>query len=148
MGVFERYIVVFMRTYLGAFNLASGLNYFFLFYPQPIPADPLGRAYMGSTLDLGLFQLAKVVETIAGLCLLTNTMTPLALVLLFPVTANIFVMNTFHSPMAHVQVSGARNFAFHGLLFAAYAQHFYGLLKVSAPLAPVWRTYKRMKDHF
>lgn len=147
MKAIERYVVVFIRTYLGTFNFASGLNFFVLVWPQPIPHDPTGAAYMSVTLELGLFQLAKVVELIAGFLLLTNIFTPFALILLFPITANIFVMNTFFSDLAHVQVSGARNFAFHLLLFAAYAQHFYALLRMRVDPAPLWRTFRQMKDH-
>ena len=143
MHVFEKYIVAFVRTYLGAFNFAAGVNYFLLVFPQPIPPDTLGHDYMISTIGMGLFQAAKVTEAVAGLMLLTNRMTPLALILLFPVTANVFIMNTFNSPLVHVQVSGARNFAFHVLLFGAYARYFYGMLRVNAPLAPVWRSSRR-----
>lgn len=146
MQVVERYAVVFIRTYLGAFNFAAGLNFFVLVWPQPIPDDPTGYAYMSVTLHMGLFQLAKLVEVIAGFCLLTNLFTPFALILLIPITVNIFVMDTFFSPLAHVQVSGARNFAFHLFLFAAYAQHFFALMRMRADPAPIWPTFRQMMD--
>ena len=49
MRQFEKYALVFMRTYLGGFNLISGLNFFLHFWPQPVPGDPLGKAYMDAT---------------------------------------------------------------------------------------------------
>jgi hypothetical protein len=140
-------VVVFLRTYLGAFNFAAGLNFFILVWPQPIPHDPLGAAFMTATLDLWLFQLAKLLECIAGFLLLTNVFTPFALILLFPITINIFVMDTFFSHLAHVKVSGARIFVFHLFLFAAYAQHFFGLLRMRVDPAPIWRTFRQVKDH-
>ncbi len=138
-----RYGLLFIRSYLGAFNLASGLNFFCGIWPQPIPADPLGAAYMNVTLQLHLFQLAKVLEVTGGLCLLANVCVPLGLTLLFPVTVTVFVMNVFFSPMVHVQISGARNFAFHLLLFAAYFGHYRAMLQVSAAPRPIWRPETR-----
>jgi putative oxidoreductase len=134
----QRYIFTVLRVYLGAFNFASGINYFFLVWPQPIPADPTGAAYMSVTLHLGMFQLAKVLETLGGLCLISDMFVPLALIFLFPVTVNVLIMNVFFSPLAHVRVSGARNFVFHVLLLAGYARYYFPLLTRSAPLRPLW----------
>jgi putative oxidoreductase len=133
------YLLLFCRVYLGAFNLASGINYFFHVWAQPIPADALGAAYMDVTLKLGLFQFAKVLEMVGGFLLVTDLFVPLALVLLFPVTVTIFIMNVFFSPMIHVVLSGARNFFFHGVLFAAYFGHYRALFRPSVTPAPVWR---------
>ena len=138
MQRFMRYLCLFMRVYLGAFYLASGLNFFFLVWPQPIPADPLGAAYMRATLDLDLFQLAKVLEALGGFLLLTDLFVPLALVLLMPVAVTIFVMNTFYSPLLHVAVSGARNFAFHCVLLLAYFGYYRQMLAPGARLRPLW----------
>ncbi len=143
MRQFEKYALVFVRVYLGGFNLASGLNYFVHFWPQPVPGDVLGKAYMDVTLQLGLFQLAKVLEVVGGFCLAFNIYTPLALVVLFPVTATVLVMNVFFSPFAHVQASGGRNFLFHAVLFAAYAGYFLPLLRPKAPTWPIWRLGSR-----
>jgi hypothetical protein len=136
---FEKYALVFMRTYLGGFNLISGLNFFLHFWPQPIPGDALGKAYMDATLQLGLFQFAKLLEVVGGFCLLFNVCVPFGLVVLFPVTFTVLVMNVFFSPFAHIQVSGGRNFAFHAILLAAYAGYFLPLLKLKAPIRPIWR---------
>lgn len=135
----ERYGLAFVQAYLGAFNLISGLNYFLRIWPQPIPADPTGATYMQVTLHMGMFQAAKVLEVLGGASLLLNICTPFGLVLLFPVTATVFLMNVFFSPLAHVRVSGARNFTFHILLFAAYARYYLPLLTPIAPKRPIWR---------
>jgi hypothetical protein len=148
MRAIERYLVLFARTYLGAFNFAAGLNYFVLVWPQPVVGEPVAAAYVESTMQLGLFQIAKVLETVGGFCLLTNFLAPLGLVLLFPVTATIFVVNTLYSDLAHVQMIGARNMLLHLFLFAAYAQYFYPLLKLRAAVSPVWRDPGRMLQHF
>jgi len=134
-----RYGLLFVRSYLGAFNLASGINFFLHVWGQPIPADALNTAYMNVTLQLHLFQLAKVLEIAGGFCLLADVCVPLGLVLLAPVSVTIFVMNVFFSPLIHVAISGARNFAFHLLLFAAYFGHYRAMLRVSAEPRPLWR---------
>jgi putative oxidoreductase len=142
----ERYALTFVRVYLGAFNLISGLNFFLLIWPQPIPADPTGLAYMQSTMHLGLFQMAKVLETVGGFCLLFDICVPFALVLLFPVSATVLVMNVFFATLAHVRASGARNFIFHLLLFAAYARYYFPLLKPRAEMRPIWRRDPRAQE--
>jgi len=135
----QKYLLLFFRVYLGAFNLASGINFFFGVWPQPIPADALGAAYMDVTLKLGLFQFAKVLEMVGGFLLVTDLFVPLALVLLFPVTVTIFIMNVFFSPLVHVVISGARIFAFHCVLFAAYFGHYRALFRPSVVPWPLWR---------
>jgi hypothetical protein len=138
-GWAERYGLLFMRIYLGGFNLASGLNYFLRIMPQPVPADPDGAAFMSSSLHMGLFQLAKLIETVGGACLLFNLSVPFALVLLFPVTVNVLVMDLIASPLAHVKQSGTRNFLFHALLLAGYGRYWLPSLKLKAPTRPIWR---------
>jgi len=138
MGKVQVYIFTFLRVYLGAFNLAGGINYFFGVWPQPIPADPTGAAYMQVTLHLGLFQVAKALEITGGLCLLLNLFVPLALILLVPVTVTIFIMNAFFSPLAHVVASVSRNFAFQVVLMAGYWGYYRQLLVPWTSLEPLW----------
>ena len=148
MDRLEKYVVIFIRVYLGAFNLASGLNFFILVWPQPVPADPSGAAYMHVTLHMGLFQLAKVLELVGGLCLTFDVFVPFALVLLFPVSVTVLIMDLFFSPLIHVQISGARNFVFHALLLAAYARFYYPLFRMRAPLQPLWRHWRELPGQF
>ena len=138
------YALTFVRLYLGAFNFAAGLNFFVLFLPQPVPADPVGSAYMHATLALGLFQFAKGLELVSGLMLICDVWVPLGLVLLFPVTVTIFIMDTFFADLVHVRVSGARNLVFHVILFAAYAKYFYPLLRVKAQREPIWKNWREI----
>jgi hypothetical protein len=64
---------------------------------------------------------------------------PFGLVLLFPVSATVFVMNVFFADLIHVRISGARNFAFHLLLMAAYARYYFPLFTLRAPIRPLWK---------
>lgn len=140
----EHYGVTFCRFYLGGFNLVSGLNYFVLFWPQPKIAESAGNEFVIAAMQLKLFAFAKVIEMLGGLCLVTNRFVPLGLVLLMPVTVNIFLVNVPWAPFPHIQLSVTRNLVMHGILLAAYANYYYPMLKFrSAPL-PVWRDPSRI----
>lgn len=141
----EKYGVVFCRYYLGGFNLVSGLNYFILFWPQPRMADSVGDTFVLAAMELNLFAFAKVIEIIAGACLVFNRFVPLALVLLMPVTMNIFLTNVPWSPLPHIQLSVTRNLVMHLILLGAYANYFYPLLRFRTAPQPVWRNPLRVK---
>lgn len=144
----EKYGVEFCRYYLGGFNLISGLNYFVLFWPQPVISDSAGNEFVLAAMDLNLFTYAKVLEIIGGACLLFNRFVPLGLVLLMPVTVNILLVNVPWSPLPHVQLSVARNFIMHAVLLAAYANYFYPLLKFRSAPQPAWRDPSRIWKSF
>ncbi|MEO0031933.1 MAG: hypothetical protein RIS94_1691 [Pseudomonadota bacterium] len=137
--VIEKYGLLFVRYYMGGFNLLSGLNFFFHIWPQPKIAESIGNSYVQISLQLGLFQFAKVLEIVGGLSLVLNRFVPLGLVLLMPVTVNIFLLNAFWSPLPHIVVSVTRNFVFHVILLAAYANYYLPMLRFRAEARPVWR---------
>lgn len=140
----EKYGVAFCRYYLGGFNLISGLNYFVLFWPQPKVTDVTGNEFVIAAMDLNLFAYAKIFEIIGGACLVFNRFVPLGLVLLMPVTVNIFLVNVPWSPLPHVQWSVTRNLVMHVILLAAYANYFYPMLKAKSAPQPVWRKPSRL----
>ncbi|WEK46506.1 MAG: hypothetical protein P0Y56_16090 [Candidatus Andeanibacterium colombiense] len=144
----EKYGVEFCRYYLGGFNLVSGLNYFFLFWPQPVVTDSTGNEFVYAAMQLKLFTFAKICEIIGGLTLVTNRFVPLGLVVLMPVTLNIFLVNVPWSPLPHVQLSVTRNLVMHCILLAAYANYFYPMLKFRAAPQPVWRDPSRITKSF
>jgi putative oxidoreductase len=83
------------RIILGLAFLVFGLNFFLHFIPnQPMP-DAAG-AFIGALIGSGyLFTVVKVVEVVCGAAILANFKMPLALVVLFPVTLNIFLFHAF-----------------------------------------------------
>ena len=146
--VFEKYLMLFIRIWFGAFNLASGTNYYMRYWPWPqLPPSP-SADYISAAEQLHLFDVAKITEAVVGLMLLFNVAVPLGLILLFPMTTIIFIMNAFYSPLPHIIASGTRNFLFHLYLFAAYAGYYAPLLKLRAEPAPVWRNLSAFKKSF
>lgn len=144
----EKYGVMFCRYFIGGFNLISGLNYFFLFWPQPNIEDSVGNEFVLAAMDLNLFTYAKIFEIIGGACLVFNRFVPFGLVILMPVTANIFLVNVPWSPLPHVQVSVTRNLLMHCILLAAYANYFYPMLKCKTAPQPVWRDLSKIWKSF
>ncbi|PQA87636.1 hypothetical protein CW354_11205 [Marinicaulis flavus] len=145
---FQHYAIIFVRYFFGGFNLMSGLNYYVRFWPWPtLPPSP-SATYIDVTITLGLFDVAKIIEMIAGLMLICNIGVPIALILLFPVTVTVFILNAFHSPLPHIMASGTRNMIFHLILFAAYSGYFLPLLKIRANPSPIWRNFPYIKKYF
>jgi len=148
MRAFGKYLVTFCRFYLGGFNLVSGLNYFLLFWPQPRITESTGNDYVIISMELGLFQFAKILEIVGGATLVFNRFVPLGLVVLMPVTVNIFLINAPWSPLPHIVASTTRNMIMHMILLAAYANYFYPLLKFRSAPQPVWRDPSRIWKSF
>jgi putative oxidoreductase len=87
------------RILLGLIYLFFGLNFFFHFI-HGAPPDPSSKAgiFLGGLFNSGYFFLfLKTLETIYGLLLLADWFVPLVIILVFPVSLNIFL---FHSILA------------------------------------------------
>ena len=103
------YLIIWIRVFLGAHALLSGLNHFFEFFPlPPVDLSPAG-AFVSAMTEVGLYDVIKVVEVVVGFCLVFNFFVPLALILEFPIT-----------------------------LFTAYAGYYLDMLRVKAPQQTLW----------
>lgn len=134
-----QYLIVWVRVFLGAHALLSGLNHFLEFFPLPdIGSSPAGPFVM-EMMQVGLYDMIKLVEVVAGLCLVLNFYVPLALILEFPITVSIFWLNVFIDGSPRPTFTGVRELAFHLILFAAYAGYYRELFISKAPLREIWR---------
>lgn len=84
------------RVLLGLVFFVFGLNGFLHFIPQPPPAES-ARGFFELLTGSYLFSLVKGTEVVVGLALLSNRFVALALVVLAPITVNIFM---FHAAVA------------------------------------------------
>ncbi|MBX3020092.1 MAG: acyltransferase [Bdellovibrionales bacterium] len=86
------------RWALGGIYLIFGLNGFLHFLPQPpLPETALG--YLGGLASAPyFFPVLKGTEVIASLLLLSGLAAPLALVILAPITIQIFLFHFFLTP--------------------------------------------------
>jgi len=98
--LFNKYVVMFARILFGLNFLINGLNPFLNFYQLPTPSSE-ASALADALVNSGyLFLVVKIVEIIVGLLLLINRFVPLALIVIFPISLNIFMFDTILEPTA------------------------------------------------
>jgi putative oxidoreductase len=86
------------RILLGLIFVVFGLNGFFHFLPMP-PMPEKAAAFAGALFSSGyFFPFLKTIEVICGVLLLVGAFVPLALVVLAPIIANIFMFHAFLAP--------------------------------------------------
>jgi uncharacterized membrane protein YphA (DoxX/SURF4 family) len=85
-----KYAAWFVRLVFAAWMIPAGLNHFIPLFPQPMGSQPLSHELIVALIDSGLFDLVKVVELIAGICVLTGFYAPLAVLLCMPVSFCVF----------------------------------------------------------
>ncbi|OKS87853.1 hypothetical protein [Mucilaginibacter polytrichastri] len=92
--------VLITRSLLGLIYLVFGLNFFFHFIPMKTPPmSAAATAFQGGLFGSGyFFQFLKVTEVISGLFLLINRFTAFFLIVLFPISLNIFLFHTILAP--------------------------------------------------
>jgi len=91
-------VILGSRYLLGLIFFVFGLNGFLNFLPMP-PLSPEAGAFMGGLAGSGyFFPLLKSFETLSGLLLLSNRYVPLALMILSPISVNIFMFHAFLDP--------------------------------------------------
>ncbi len=91
--------VVTARVLLGLIYFVFGLNFFFHFLPTPPPHGGVADAFTGGLFQSGyFFPMLKGLEVVLGALLLVGVFVPLSLVVLFPISLNIFLFHAFLSP--------------------------------------------------
>jgi putative oxidoreductase len=96
--------VLILRSLLGLIFFAFGLMVLLHLMPVPTKADMVKMKMPEAAIDFQTFAgvyfmiFLKLVETISGIFLLINKYTSLILVIIFPVTLNIFLFHVFLEP--------------------------------------------------
>ena len=86
------------RIILGSIFVIFGLNGFFNFISMPA-AEGQEAAFLGALASTGyMFPLLKTLEILAGLALILNRYSKLALVILAPIVVNILAFHVFLAP--------------------------------------------------
>lgn len=111
-----------LRLLLGLIYTVFGLNFFLHFIAIPPMPEQAGN-FIGTLISSGFsFQLLKVIEVSGGLLLLSGFYVPLALVLLAPITVNIFLFHAFLAPTG--MFLQAAMFIIHIYLGYAYREYY------------------------
>ena len=88
--------VLITRSLLGLVFLVFGVMFFFM-HPKPMPGP--GGEFAGALAKSGYFLIfLKVTEITCGLFLLINKYTAFFLLVIFPITLNIFLFHVFLEP--------------------------------------------------
>ena len=83
-----------IRLLLGALMLFASISYFFnLTGEQPEPTGDLATLMAGLMASKYIFPVAKSVELIAGLCLVSGKFVRLGTIILLPISINIFLIH-------------------------------------------------------
>lgn len=90
-----RHAITGARVVLGLIFVVYGLNGFFGFMPTP-EMNEKAAAFIGALAATGYFMVVeKAVEVVAGFMILTGRFLPLGLILLAPISVNIFLFHAF-----------------------------------------------------
>ena len=85
---------IIVRLLLGGMMLFASLAYFFQFGPeQPKPTGDLATLMAGFIASKYIFPVAKAIELIAGLTIISGKFMKIGLVILLPITINIFLIH-------------------------------------------------------
>jgi len=123
--------VLITRSLLGLVFLVFGLNFFFHFIPMQQGAMPARAAtFTGGLMSTGyFFQYMKVIEIASGFFLLINKYTAFFLLILYPITVNIFLFHTILEPSGIVM--GVALILIHSFLGFAYRKYYVQIFTMS-----------------
>ncbi|MEM1216615.1 MAG: DoxX family membrane protein, partial [Bacteroidota bacterium] len=131
--LFHPRAVAIVRILFGINFVINGLNPFVGIYELP-PPSPAAESLASALIASGyLFTIVKIVEIAVGVLLLVNRFVPLALILIFPISLNIFLFDTILEPAA--APLGIAVLLFNVYLCTAYLKYYRPFLVAKAPLA-------------
>ncbi|QNN43577.1 MULTISPECIES: DoxX family membrane protein [Pedobacter] len=91
--------VIVVRVLLAAMYLFASVSYFLNLMPKAPEMTAAQTTFMtGIMASVYLFPLIKITELIGGALLLINRTAPLAAIIIFPVTLNVFLYHAFLGP--------------------------------------------------
>lgn len=115
--------VIIIRVLLGAMYLFASVSYFMKYMPEAPKMSADQATFMAGVMaSVYLMPLIKVTELVCGVLLLIGRTAPLAALLIFPVTLNIFFYHLYLGPKELPMV--AVMLLFNLFLFYAYRQKY------------------------
>lgn len=117
------------RYLLGMIFLVFGLNGFFNFLPMPPMPEKAGAFLGGLAAAQYFFPVLKATEVLCGLSLLSGWYASLALVVLAPISLQIFLFHAFLTPEAKNWVFPVLILVLHGLSAKIYWAKYKPLLQ-------------------
>jgi riboflavin transporter len=135
----SKYVIMWLRIFFGAHLLYSSLRYFLNFEAVgPIP-HPVAGPFVESLTETGIYHLVKTIELVTGAAIFLNLFVPLCLVIEFPISIVIFILNFTIVASGRQLFSGPQEVVLNGLLLICYGRYSAPLLRPIAPAMPAWR---------
>lgn len=131
-------LVTLVRLLLGADLFINGLNWWVkLVGPYPSIGDFIGKPlppdFIGAMIGTGfLFHVVKGLELLAGVALLLDCFVPLALVAVFAVSVNVFLVDVFLAHRFRAYVMGSGELLMNVALVLAYLDSYRPLLSLKS----------------
>jgi putative oxidoreductase len=120
-----KYPVWFFRLIFAAWMIPAGLNHFYQIFPQPMGNQPASMELIRALIDSSLFDLVKLVELLAGICVLLGFYTPLALIVCLPVSFGVFYWDApLEGWSSRAALFGYATFGTNLLLCLAYLRYY------------------------
>ena len=93
-----RIATIIVRVLLGGMMLFASIAYFFQLFPEPVYSGNMKTFNEGLNASGYLMPLAKTIELLCGLSIITGKFMKLFVVVLVPITLNILLINVFMMP--------------------------------------------------
>ncbi len=128
-GIMKSKVQMGARIFLGLIYFVFGLNGFLNFIPVP-PLPENAMQFMSALMATGyFFPLFKATEVVGGAILLSGVAVPFGLVLLAPITVQIFAFHLFMTPGIENNIMSIVMVALHVTAASAYWHRFAPLFK-------------------
>ena len=137
-----KYVIQWFRIFFGAHLIYSAMRHFLGFEVIGKIHHPVARPFLDGLVITGIYPVVKGIELITGLMILTNIFVPLALVIEFPISVVIFILNTFIVASNRQLFSGPQEVILNTLMIVFYARYYLPLIKPFQQPRPLWTASK------
>ena len=143
LGIGELLITL-CRLQLGGWMIVNGLNHWFRIFPQPLGSEPVAQQLLVALIESGLFGVVKAAEVVGGVMLLFDLCTPLALVMLMPVSVVVYYFNAIlQMRWDRLLYMGVLCMYLNVILLVAYLRYYLRMLSLRAPVGS-WQDLKQI----
>ena len=134
-----KYVVLWFRIFFGAHLLYSALRYYLTTASVGPPPDSLGGQFIAAITATGIYHIVKTVELFTGAMIFFNLFVPLALVIEFPISIVILILNFFVVASGRQLFSGPLEVVLNGLLLIFYGRYYMPMFNLFASPKPLWQ---------
>ena len=132
-----KYVILWFRIFFGVHLLFSSIRHFTTTWQAVIPGA--GGRFVNSLMEIGVYEMVKAIEGVVGLCLVIGLFVPLVLVIEFPISIVIFILNFVVVGTGMQLFTGPQEVFLNGILILFYGAHYRAMLQPWAKAQPLWQ---------